>query len=78
MKISLRTSATPPVGDNNNNNNSPTFVCTQHIASTAVTSGLLYRYNEDKTLSWLKKKVLVLFLYTLACSMCCVCFNLSM
>ena len=28
-----------------------------YIASTAVTSGPLFRYNEDKTLAWLKKKV---------------------
>lgn len=27
------------------------------VASTAVTSGLLYRYSEAKTLTWVKKKV---------------------
>ena len=65
MKISLRTSVTSPVGDYNNNNWSA-FVCIHlcmRTASTAVTSGLLCRYNEDKTLSWLKKKVHFIMCY---------------
>ena len=37
------------------------FLCVYvNAASTAVTSGPLYRYNEDKTLAWVKKKVLFL------------------
>ena len=36
------------------------------VASAAVTSGPLYRYNEDKTLAWVKKKVIIVVCMNIA------------